>query len=104
MVSPSASGPNGRDNAGRFAPGNKAGKGNPHAKRVAKLRSALLEAVSEEDMRQIVCKLVEQAKAGDIHAAKEVILRTLGRPTESDLMERLERVEELLTAAASSDL
>ena len=36
------------------------------------------------------------AKAGDVQAAKEILLRTLGRPTEADLLERLERLEELI--------
>ncbi len=95
--SPSAKGPNGRDDHGRFLPGHAGGPGNPHARQVAKLRSALLNAVTEEDMDAIVRKLVEQAKEGDIHAAKEVILRTLGRPVESDLLERLEQLEEVMS-------
>ncbi len=37
--------------------------------------------------------LVEDAKEGDLGAAKEVILRTIGKPVESDLIERLEKLE-----------
>ena len=76
------------------------GPGNPHAKRVAELRSAMLSAVTEDDIREIVQKLVAMAKEGDIAAAREVLLRTLGRPVESDLLERLEGLEELITEAA----
>ena len=98
---PSPTDPDGRDGKGRFAAGNKLAKGNPHAKRVAALRSALLNAVTEEDMRQIVGKLIELAKGGDVHAIKELFNRTLGRPQEADLIERLERLEEVLAERAA---
>ena len=85
--------PNGRDGRGRFAPGWRGGPGNPHAKRVGELRSALLAAVTPEDMATIVGKLVELAKAGDVRAIREVMDRTLGKPIEADLIERLEQLE-----------
>ena len=91
--SPSTNGANG----GRFKPGNPGGPGNPHAKHVAQLRSALLEAVTPTDMAAIITKLVADAKAGSVQAAKEVLERTLGKPIEADLLERLERLEGLLT-------
>ena len=85
----------GRAPNGRFSKGNPGGPGNPYAKRVAALRRALIESVTEEDMRSIVARLVQDARDGDIQAAKEILLRTLGRPTEADLIERLEHLEEL---------
>lgn len=88
---------NGRDARGRFTKGNPGGPGNPAAKRVAALRMALLEAVTEDDMRVIVRRLVKEAKAGNIQAAREVLLRTLGRPLEADLVERLDELEDILT-------
>ena len=42
---------------------------------------------------QIVTKLVQQAKEGDIHAAKEVLLRVLGRPLEPDVLEWIEELQ-----------
>lgn len=95
---PSANGLDGRDAAGRFATGNRGGPGNPYAKRVAALRVAMLEAVSEGDMQAILSKLVELAKAGNIPAAKEVLDRCLGRTLEADLLERMELLEEALAA------
>ncbi len=83
----------GRQGNGRFAPGNNAGRGNPHAKRVGELRSALLGAVTPEDLMAIVAKLVDLAKQGDIPAAKEILTRTLGKPHEHDLLERIEQLE-----------
>jgi hypothetical protein len=39
----------------------------------------MLGAVTTEDLRAICAKLVEQAKAGSIPAAREVLDRCLGR-------------------------
>lgn len=86
-----------RDTSGRFGPGNRAGKGNPHARRVAALRSALLDAVSEDDMREVIAKVVEQAKEGDVTAARVLFERVLGKPTEADFVARLERIESFLS-------
>jgi hypothetical protein len=52
-----------------------------------------MAAVTPEDIQEIALTLVEAAKDGDLGAAKEVLLRTLGRPQEADLLERLERLE-----------
>jgi len=82
-----------RDAQGRFLPGTAGGPGNPMAQHVNRLRRALLEAVTEEDMRAVVAALLAQAKGGDVAAAKELLLRCLGRPLESDLLERLEALE-----------
>ena len=97
MVKPSTNGSNGRDEHGRFLPGHPGGPGNPHAKQVGKLRSAMLAAVSDKEMKAVVKKLVELAKGGNVPAAREVLDRCLGRPVEADLLERLEELEELLS-------
>lgn len=97
MSTPSPNGANGRGPDGRFAKGNSGGPGNPYAKRAAKLRSALYEAVTDDDLRAIVAKLVESAKGGDIAAAREVLDRLLGRPEPIDLIARLEALESQLT-------
>ena len=104
MSPPSRNGDNGgRDPAtGRFAPGWKGGTGNPHAKQVGQLRSALMAAVTPKDMRAVAAKLIQMARDGDIRAIKELLDRTLGKPQETDLIERLERVEQLLTESANT--
>lgn len=58
-----------RSGGGRFGPGNPGGPGNPYARRVAAIRSALLAAVSDEDVRAIVAALVRKAKGGDIRCS-----------------------------------
>jgi len=65
--------------AGRFAAGNPGGPGNPHARRVATLRALLFEAVTDDDLRAVVGKLIEQAKGGDLAAIREPLDRTLGK-------------------------
>ena len=70
---------NGRTAKGQFAKGNPGGPGNPHAKRVAGLRQALLEAVSEDDLRAIAKTLVKKAKGGDLPAIRELLNRVLGK-------------------------
>lgn len=76
---PSRPSGNGRAGGGRFAAGNTVARGNPHAQRVQEIRSALLEAVTLDDVKAIGAKLVTMAKAGDIAAAKLVLDRVLGR-------------------------
>lgn len=99
---PSPVGPNGgRDVSGRFTQGNPGGTGNPHAKRVAALREAMLAAVSEDDMRAILTKLVELAKDGHVPAAREVLDRCLGKVLEADLLERIEQLEAQLIGNTS---
>lgn len=68
-----------------FKKGTAGGPGNPMARRVARLRAEMLKAVSPEDINAISCKLVEQAKKGDVASAKEVLDRTLGKPAALDL-------------------
>lgn len=89
-------GDGGRDERGRFAPGNPGGPGNPHARTVNKLRTAMLKAVSEDDLTRIVKQLVKLAVEGNVPAAKEVLDRCLGKPVEADLIERLDQLEQSL--------
>jgi hypothetical protein len=77
MTSPSR---NGRTVSGQFAKGNAGGPGNPHGKRVADLRAALLEAVTPEDIRAVAHALVRRAKMGEVQAIRELFDRLLGKP------------------------
>jgi hypothetical protein len=86
----------GRAAGGRFAPGNKLGRGNPHAKRVNRIRAALMKAVKPEDIRLAAVEIVNQAKAGDLKAFAELLDRTIGRPVPADLEERLAALEQAM--------
>ncbi len=93
----SPNGANGeRDAQGRFLPGCKGGPGNPLGKRIAQLRAALVEAVSEADMREIAETLARLAKGGDTIAARILFDRVLGRPLEGDILARIEELEDAL--------
>jgi hypothetical protein len=69
-----------RSSDGKFAPGNKLGKGNPFARQCAELRKALLNAVTPQNIAEIAAKLLEKAKAGDAAAARVLFSYTLGQP------------------------
>ncbi len=103
-VHPSAPSPNGsdggsgRDSRGRFARGNSGGPGNPLGAQVARLRSALIAAVSEQDIRSIIGRLVKAARSGDAQAAKLLLSYAIGQPIAADLLERLESVEAAMAA------
>lgn len=78
--------PYGRDaTSGRFTPGNHCGQGRAHAfaKQAAALRRAFFEAVTPEDMRALVRKLLEEAIGGNLPAARLVLLWVLGKPSEA---------------------
>jgi len=72
--------PNGRGENGRFEKGNPGGPGNPHARRVGELRSALLDAVSVADIQGVVGRLVTMARDGDLAAASLLLDRLFGKP------------------------
>ena len=80
MSEPTSNGDGGRDRNGRFTKGNPGGPGNPYARRVAELRTALLETVGNDGLAEIVRGLVTAARGGDVAAAKLVLSYTLGRP------------------------
>jgi len=93
-MEPTGNGDNGeRDNRGRFTQGNAGGPGNPHAQQVSRLRSALLSSVTEADIEAIIHALIDKAKAGSIAAARVLFDRTVGKPLEPDIIERIERLE-----------
>ena len=95
-MAPSTNGDNGRNADGHFTKGNPGGPGNPFARRTAQLRSAMIRAVSEQDVAVIIQKLVAEAKEGDVSAAREVLTRVLGRPTESVDPDRVDLDEQRL--------
>ena len=72
-----------RDERGRFVAGNHAATGNPHAKRVAQIRSLLLSEVTDDDLKAIIKTLIAQAVDGDVQAAREILDRCLGKPRQA---------------------
>jgi hypothetical protein len=69
-----------RQSNGRFAKGNRGGPGNPFARQVAAFRACLINSVTEEDMQEIVYKLVDWARDGNLQAIKLLFSYLLGTP------------------------
>ena len=82
-----------RNADGTFAKGNKGGPGNPYARKVALIRNQIIEAVSEDDLREIIQALIKKAKSGDIQATKEILTRLIGKPLETTHPDQLESNE-----------
>lgn len=72
--------PSDRDARGRFTPGNKGGPGNPFARKSVALRQALLDAVTPEDIQLLVRHLIQQAREGEVAAARLVLAYAIGKP------------------------
>lgn len=71
----------GRDpQTGRFVKGWKGGPGNPQLRALAEWRQVLIDAVSEDDLRETVEVLKREAKAGQRWAVRELLDRCLGKP------------------------
>jgi hypothetical protein len=70
----------GRGPGGKFAAGNRHGRGNPHARRMASLRQAFLSAATEERLRELGERLLAAALAGDWVAAKLYLSFVIGKP------------------------
>jgi hypothetical protein len=91
----------GRQNNGTFAAGNQFGRGNPFARKVAAFRAALMEAVTEQDIKDIACKLRDDAKAGDKAATKLLFQYVIGKPQPAVDPDTLD-AQEMRTFAANS--
>jgi hypothetical protein len=79
-----------RDAQGRFSKGNKGGPGNPFARKVAELRAALVNFVTEDDMKHLAFVLKMRAEGGDMQAMKLLFQYVLGKPSETVDPDRLD--------------
>ena len=59
---------------------------------MAKLRAALIEAVSEADIREAIAVLMAKVRSGDVAAIKELFDRSIGKPVQADLLEIVEQL------------
>jgi hypothetical protein len=70
--------------------GNKAAAGNPFHRAVAARRKALLDAISPDDVAAVARQLQKQALAGDVAAAKVLLVYVVGKPAEAADPDRLD--------------
>jgi hypothetical protein len=82
-----------RESNGRFGIGNPGGPGNPFGRRLAALRSAFLNAATEERLQELSEKLFQMALGGDVAAAKLFLAYAVGKPTEGGDPDRLDLEE-----------
>jgi hypothetical protein len=83
-------------NGGRFAKGNPGGPGNPLARQVNVIRSALLNALTPADVEAIIKAMIAKAKKGQLGYIKELFDRSIGKSSEADVLLRIEALEEKL--------
>src|SRR5262245_41657296 len=69
-----------RDVHVRFTKANPGGPGNPFARKVAALRKALLDSVSEQDLAEMVAVVKLRARQGDLAAVKLLWQYCVGKP------------------------
>ncbi len=73
----------------------------PLAKRTAELRKAMLHSISPVELAVLFRMVLHQAtEEGDLAAAKLIIEYLVGKPVESDLLERLEELEQMIADSA----
>ena len=89
-MNPPTDGVTGRDARGRFAPGNRLGRGNPHARQTAAWREALVTAVTPANIATVIKRLVTAAEAGEPWAIRELLDRCLGKPHQALTVEGVE--------------
>src|SRR4029079_2115161 len=73
----------GRTNSGQFAKGNRCGRGNPFARKVASFRAAIINTTTAGELAQMANILKQQALGGDKQAIKLYFQYTVGRPADA---------------------
>jgi hypothetical protein len=81
---------------GRFAAGNRIGKGSAVPRKAAKFREALFSAVSVKDFRAVAKTLIKEALDGRGWAVKLLFAYLLGAPVALDVAEQLSEIEKRL--------
>jgi hypothetical protein len=77
----------GRTAGGTFAPGNRFGKGNLHARRMAELRDALTSTITADQVQALAAKLYAAAIDGDSVAARLLLEYLVGKPAKAPDLE-----------------
>ena len=86
-----------RNENGQFAKGNPGGPGNPYGRRTADMRSQMLSAITDADVKAVAGKLVDKAKEGDLAAIKLLLSYTVGRPDAAPDPDRVDISDRLIT-------
>jgi hypothetical protein len=106
-LTPSGNGEVRDPKSGQFAKGNPGGPGNPTFRKLAAARRVLLEAVTDDDLRELAQSLLHRAiKERDNEAAKLLLAYRVGKPSEVVNPDRadLDELERLLSDPNESEL
>ena len=95
-ITPLETAANGRDARGRFGKGNKAGQGNPTARKVARFRARLFNSITDKAFRALVASVLREAESGEGWACKLLFAYLLGEPQAVDVLQELEALREKL--------
>ncbi|MGD0461916.1 MAG: hypothetical protein ABSB74_05465 [Tepidisphaeraceae bacterium] len=96
-----------RDGNGRFRPGHRLpGPGNPNLAVLNKHRAALVRAIRSADLRESLKVMVElfrdKAVSPSVRLSAAIAFqcRVLGTPAQTDVLERIEKLEAIIEARA----
>jgi hypothetical protein len=79
---------------GRFLPGNPGGPGRPRGSgRASEIRAILLNTLTDEQATRVARLLIRMAGKGSLAAIRELLDRTIGRPSQTETLERVEALE-----------
>jgi len=96
-----------RSRSGHFVKGNTAHKavrhGGYNTTKQAKLRAAVLDAATPEQLVTVLGAMIVKAVAGDVAAASLVFERVLGKALPGDILERLARIESKMDLSSDLD-
>jgi hypothetical protein len=67
------------DERGKFKKGNPGGPGNPNVRRLGEYQQAIREAVTLDDLKKVIQRVLSKAQAGDMMAVKELLDRVVGK-------------------------
>ena len=73
----------GRKADGKFAKGNRYGRGRPDMHRLAEYRQTINTAVTPAELKKVIAVLLRKAKQGDLMAVRELLDRTVGKATQA---------------------
>jgi hypothetical protein len=79
LAPPSSPDPNGRDELGRFGPGNTLSRGHAGHRKVSEMRRAALAAETPDRVATVIGKLYDLAAEGDVPAAKVYLETVIGK-------------------------
>jgi hypothetical protein len=68
---------------GRFLTGNIGGPGNPLQASIQAWRAQVAKSIKAEDIKEVLAILLAKALSGERWAVKEILDRTLGKPSQS---------------------